>query len=330
VPRADAALADVFDACCGAAARPPADGAAAAPAPCELVVRGVVGREHAAVRAAAYPYDVSHLGGDDDAERDLVVEARETGRGARLLGFVAFNGSSIVDLAVDPAGQGRGLGARLVTKGAQVLLERRRQAKAAADAAADAGDGGEAERADADDAERPEKDDDEDVVTLDVRWYNLTARKLYLLLGFRETERKYQSWYDWHGGVAMKAPLAALASGAPRARPPLPEPIEMSPAAAARAAVIADEHEQQNPPDGEAPPRPSLFAQKGKPRSREGKPGSREGKPRSREGKPRSRDGKPGSRDGKPGSRDGDKRAARSNARDGGPRSRSNSREGSR
>merc|ERR550514_2330090 len=222
------------------AAAPAEDDAAAAPF--ELVVRGVVGREHAAVRAAAYPYDVSHLGGDDDAERDLVVEARETGRGARLLGFVAFNGSSIVDLAVDPAGQGRGLGARLVTKGAQVLLERRRQAKAAADGGE--ADGGEAERARADlqraesaasaegpttvesliaraqeDAEdsRPEKDDDEDAdVALDVRWYNLTARKLYLRPGFRETERKYQSWYDWHGGVAMKAPLAALASGAPR------------------------------------------------------------------------------------------------------------------
>ena len=58
-------------------------------------------------------------------------------------------------------------------------------------------------------------------VTLDVRWFNATARKLYLTLGFREIERIYPSYYDFHGGVKMRCPMAELASDQKRGRVPL-------------------------------------------------------------------------------------------------------------
>ena len=58
-------------------------------------------------------------------------------------------------------------------------------------------------------------------VTLDVRWFNATARKLYLTLGFREVERIYPGYYDFHGGVKMRCALAELASDQKRDRVPL-------------------------------------------------------------------------------------------------------------
>ena len=72
----------------------------------------------------------------------------------------------------------------------------------------------------------PEKADPpaERTVTLDVRWFNATGRKLYLTLGFREIERTYPGYYDFHGGVKMRCALAELASDRKRDRVPLPEP----------------------------------------------------------------------------------------------------------
>ena len=69
----------------------------------------------------------------------------------------------------------------------------------------------------------PEKADPpkERTVTLDVRWFNATGRKLYLALGFREVERTYPGFYDFHGGVKMRCPMAELASDQKRDRVPL-------------------------------------------------------------------------------------------------------------
>merc|ERR1711904_586756 len=47
-------------------------------------------------------------------------------------------------------------------------------------------------------------------IKLHVRLYNLQARALYLKLGFKETERCFPGWYDWHGGVSMEISIDRL------------------------------------------------------------------------------------------------------------------------
>merc|ERR1711977_201577 len=48
------------------------------------------------------------------------------------------------------------------------------------------------------------------LIKLHVRHYNLQARALYLKLGFKETERCFPAWYDWHGGVSMEISIEKL------------------------------------------------------------------------------------------------------------------------
>merc|ERR1719235_2857117 len=79
---------------------------------------------------------------------------------------------------------------------------------------------------------RQEKPNPEMTVTLDVRWFNVTARRLYVSLGFQEIERTYPAFYDWHGGVKMQCALAALVSDEKRDRVPLPKPLGGDPKAA--------------------------------------------------------------------------------------------------
>ena len=80
--------------------------------------------------------------------------------------------------------------------------------------------------------QEPDPPGEKITVKLDVRWYNVTGRKLYLTLGFKETERTYPSFYDFHGGVSMEAALLELASDQKRDRVPVPKPLKGFKAAA--------------------------------------------------------------------------------------------------
>eukprot|EP00746_Dinoflagellata_sp_MGD_P166091 gnl/MRDRNA2_/MRDRNA2_95771_c0_seq1.p1 gnl/MRDRNA2_/MRDRNA2_95771_c0~~gnl/MRDRNA2_/MRDRNA2_95771_c0_seq1.p1 ORF type:complete len:740 (+),score=152.33 gnl/MRDRNA2_/MRDRNA2_95771_c0_seq1:113-2332(+) len=161
-----------------------------------FVIANKVGREHHQVRSQAYPYDVRHLGGaDGDVEQDLVVEARcKEEHGGDLLGFVNVRSNNyITDLAVAPAAQGMGLAASLIRAAAQECLVRL-----------------DLEKASQEPDEEAQKSETQPVIKLHVRQYNLQARALYLKLGFKETERCFPGWYDWHGGVSMEISIEKL------------------------------------------------------------------------------------------------------------------------
>jgi ribosomal protein S18 acetylase RimI-like enzyme len=164
-----------------------------------FVIADRVGKEHHHVRSQAYPYDVRHLGGaDGDVEQDLVVEARrkeDHGEG-ELLGFINVRSDNyIIDIAVAPSAQGMGLGASLIREAAKECL-----ARSASQA--------NAEGASEEINEHAEKT--QPLIKLHVRLYNLQARTLYLKLGFKETQRCFPAWYDWHGGVSMEVSIEKL------------------------------------------------------------------------------------------------------------------------
>jgi len=163
-----------------------------------FVVTNKVGKEHHQVRSHAYPYDVRHLGGaDGDMEVELVVEARrkETNEGrGELLGFVVMRGNNyIMDLAVAPTAQGMGLGARLIREAAKECLARLDFEKTAKEA-----------------DEEQDSREEKPLIKLHVRLYNLPARAMYLKLGFKETQRCFPGWYDWHGGISMEVSIEKL------------------------------------------------------------------------------------------------------------------------
>lgn len=175
-----------------------------------FVVTNQVGKEHHHVRSQAYPYDVRHLGGaDGDVQQDLVIEARrqEDHEGAgQLLGFINIRGNNyIVDLAVAPAAQGMGLGASLIREAAKECLERLNMEKLGQEA-----------------CNEMQTHEEKPLIKLHVRHYNLQARALYLKLGFKETERCFPAWYDWHGGVSMEISIEKLLN---LPAPPLPSQI---------------------------------------------------------------------------------------------------------
>eukprot|EP00931_Biecheleriopsis_adriatica_P086377 TRINITY_DN61060_c0_g1_i1.p1 TRINITY_DN61060_c0_g1~~TRINITY_DN61060_c0_g1_i1.p1 ORF type:complete len:767 (+),score=93.71 TRINITY_DN61060_c0_g1_i1:40-2340(+) len=162
-----------------------------------FTVTNKIDSSHKCVRDQAYPYDVSHLqGGEGEIEKDLVVDARSDE--GNLLGFTVVNFGSgkyyIADVAVAPAAQGRGLGASLIREAARASLHHHQQQCAA--------------HTDSDEASTTPAAPP--LMHLHVRLYNLTARALYLKLGFRETARCFPGWYDWHGGVAMETELQNL------------------------------------------------------------------------------------------------------------------------
>merc|ERR1711904_739704 len=99
----------------------------------------------------------------------------------------------IVDLAVAPAAQGMGLGASLIREAAKECLERLNMEKLCQEA-----------------CNEMETHEEKPLIKLHVRQYNLQARALYLKLGFKETERCFPAWYDWHGGVSMEISIQKL------------------------------------------------------------------------------------------------------------------------
>jgi len=175
-----------------------------------FVVTNKVGKEHHLVRSQAYPYDVRHLGGaDGDVEQDMVVEARCKGDNqgcGELLGFINMRRDNyIIDLAVAPAAQGMGLGARLIREAARQCLARL-----------------DLENDDKEPDKNSEARQESPRIKLHVRLYNLQARALYLKLGFKETERCFPGWYDWHGGVSMEISIDKLLNASAS---PLPSQI---------------------------------------------------------------------------------------------------------
>lgn len=221
-----------------------------------------VGDEHHAVRKRAHPYTIGEeggQGGDETRARgraslDLVVEARAEGGPAstaasasasggasgadgELLGFIAMEGSTVVELAVDPpaahsahsVARGRGVagvGAALMRRAAELRLARLVAAKPKGDVrraeprgTAVEARGEEVENGKGVHVEEGAHRGAQERITMRARWCDLNTRQVCLRLGYVEVRRVYPARYDWHGGVEMEASLEQVAVGRSMGRP---------------------------------------------------------------------------------------------------------------
>ena len=148
-----------------------------------VLSRGHFGAAHASIRAAAHPFTSAYIEEvmrDVESEGSPIVEA--VGLGADdeegpVLGYACLDDESnyLLDLAVDPAQSGAGVGTALL--GACGVI---------AEAAG------------------------ERTVQLHVHRHN-PAAEMYRRCGFETTELRFPDWFDWHGGYLMTAKSADLA-----------------------------------------------------------------------------------------------------------------------